>query len=106
MGAQRLPQRPAPAGDHLQSFGRALDAMCTPIVVSLAACPPPAGTLERLEQLPQGQIVYCFRKPQPYGGAELCLASVESIIRLAALISPPRICTSLRGAHERTIGEC
>ena len=46
--------------------------------------------LQRLEQLPDGQIVYRFPKAQPDGRSELRLTPVELNDRLAALTPPPR----------------
>ena len=52
----------------------------------LRYCARPPFALERLEQLPEGQIVYRFPRPQPDGGTELRLTPLELIERLAALI--------------------
>jgi hypothetical protein len=47
--------------------------------------------LERLEQLPEDQIVYRFPKAQPERTTPLRLRPLELIDRLAALIAPPRL---------------
>jgi Putative transposase len=57
----------------------------------LRYCARPPFALERLEQLPDGQIVYRFPKPQPDGTTQVRLTPLELIERLAALIPPPRI---------------
>ena len=57
----------------------------------LRYCARPPFAMERLEQLPDGQIVYRFPKPQPDGTTQVCLTPLELIERLAALIPPPRI---------------
>jgi len=57
----------------------------------LRYCARPPFALERLEQLPDGQIVYRFPKPQPDGTAQVRLTPLELIDRLATLIPPPRL---------------
>ena len=49
----------------------------------LRYCARPPFALERFEQLPDGQIVYRFPKPQPDGCTELHLTPLELIERLA-----------------------
>ena len=56
----------------------------------LRYCARPPFGLQRLEQLPDGQIVYRFPKAQPDGRSELRLTPVELNDRLAALTPPPR----------------
>ena len=56
----------------------------------LRYCARPPFALERLEQLPDGQIVYRFPKPQPDATTQVRLTPLELIERLAALIPPPR----------------
>ena len=51
----------------------------------------PPFALERLELLPEGQIVYRFPKPQPDGTTQVRLTPLERIDRLATLIPPPRL---------------
>ena len=57
----------------------------------LRYCARPPFALERLEQLPDGRIVYRFPRPQPDGRTELRLTPLELIEHLAALIPPPRL---------------
>ena len=57
----------------------------------LRYCARPPFALQRLEQLPDGQLVYRFPKPQPDGTTQVRLTPLELIERLAALIPPPRI---------------
>ena len=57
----------------------------------LRYCARPPFALERLEQLPDGQLVYRFPKPQPDGTTQVRLTPLELLDRLAALIPPPRI---------------
>ena len=57
----------------------------------LRYCARPPCALERLEQLPDGQLVYRFPRLQPDGITQLRLTPLELIERLAALIPPPRL---------------
>jgi hypothetical protein len=67
----------------------------------LRYCARPPFALERLEQLPDGQILYRFPKPQPDGRTELRLTPLELIERLVALIQPPRGCSGVRASLAR-----
>ncbi len=45
---------------------------------------------ERLERLPDGRVLYRFRRPRVDGSTHLILEPVELLEKLAALIPPPR----------------
>lgn len=45
---------------------------------------------DRLEQLPDGNVLYRFRRPRMDGSSHLVLAPVEFLEKLAALVPPPR----------------
>ncbi len=50
----------------------------------------PPFAVDRLEQLPDGNVVYRFRRPRMDGSSHLVLAPVEFLEKLAALVPPPR----------------
>jgi hypothetical protein len=50
--------------------------------------PPFSG--ERLEVLPDGRVLYGFRRPRADGTSHVVLRGVEFVEKLAALVAPPR----------------
>ena len=50
----------------------------------------PPFSEERLERLPDGRVLYGFRRPRADGTSHLVLTGVQLVEKLAALVAPPR----------------
>ncbi|MEK6716397.1 MAG: transposase, partial [candidate division NC10 bacterium] len=50
----------------------------------------PPFAQERIERLPDGRVMYRFRRPWPDGSTHIVLEPVEFLGKLAALVPPPR----------------
>jgi hypothetical protein len=51
----------------------------------------PPLALSRLGMLPDGRVIYCFKRALPDGTDSLALAPTEFLARLAAIVPPPRV---------------